>query len=180
MQRKGEMYMQLNKKEIWETAEKTLKRTKQYKEYSDDKLDNYKVLYVIAKDKRPTSDEIYVYALASTSNQEVIEFNVFGTGSAIDFDFMGHDKELLADLQLGYEIVDMTMDCHYSVWASIEEVGKENIRYTNGLQKYLEYCKQNNITKERLHKEVNYKGMDVMTLYEKKREHSKATVEHER
>ncbi|UKI57350.1 MAG: hypothetical protein L6V81_08410 [Clostridium sp.] len=41
----------------------------------------------------------------------------------------------------------MTDDVHYSIWNSINELYPNDIEYKNGVQEYLQYCKEKNITK---------------------------------
>ena len=65
-------------------------------------------------------------------------------------------------------MIAMTPDAHTGVWCEIAEYhGTSWIACVQGMQKYLHYCKQHGITKERLARETGYDGMDVMTLYDR-------------
>ena len=74
--------------------------------------------------------------------------------------------EYQSNRENGYRIVGMTMDCHYNVWSMIEDCHKGDIENLKGMQEYLDYCKKNSVTKDRLNKEMNYPGMDAITLYD--------------
>ena len=52
---------------------------------------------------------------------------------------------LLDDLENGFEIEYMTLDEHYGIWRNIDSCRNE-ICHDEGLQKYLSYCKKNEIT----------------------------------
>ena len=66
-------------------------------------------------------------------------------------------------------IVGMSMDCHFDVWSTIE-AWQDEIETEKGMQKYLKYCRQNRITKEKIETETGLSGMmDVMTLYHPER-----------
>ncbi|MBQ2835476.1 MAG: hypothetical protein IJE68_01390 [Clostridia bacterium] len=57
-------------------------------------------------------------------------------------------------LEENWEIAYITPNIHYDIWNSINELYPEDIDYKDGVQKYLKYCKENNITKEYLDKEM--------------------------
>mgnify|MGYP001623880894 FL=1 len=52
---------------------------------------------------------------------------------------------LLDDLENGFEIEYMTLDEHYGIWRNIDSC-RNKICHDEGLQKYLSYCKKNEIT----------------------------------
>ena len=69
-------------------------------------------------------------------------------------------------LENGYTLVSADPNFHYCAWSEIgEEQG--HVEHTDGMQKYLDYCKQHGITKERLAAETGYDGVDVMPLYDR-------------
>ena len=58
------------------------------------------------------------------------------------------------------------MACHFDVWSTIEEWQSE-IEMEKGMQKYLKYCRQNRITREKIETETGLSGvMDILTLYQ--------------
>ena len=56
----------------------------------------------------------------------------------------------------------MTDDVHYSIWNSINELYPNDIEYKNGVQEYLQYCKEKNITKEYLDKKTGLNTPNIM------------------
>ena len=82
-------------------------------------------------------------------------------------------------LQEGYELAGMSMESHAVVWDFIDKC-HEDIESEKGMQKYLGYCKRNGITRERLEKEGNYSGIDVMVLYDPKANRTKKHKDRER
>lgn len=77
------------------------------------------------------------------------------------------DSYLFDDLENGYEIVYMPLDYHYGVWCCIDEQRHE-VDHHEGLQKYLKYCKDHDITQKVLLKLGSYANdiPDVMNLYQ--------------
>ena len=60
----------------------------------------------------------------------------------------------------------MTWEVHGFVWDEISQY-HQYFGHPAGLQKYLEFCKRNGITRERLEKECSYEGWDILTLYDR-------------
>ena len=54
---------------------------------------------------------------------------------------------LLDDLENGFEIEFMTLDEHCGIWYTIDN-WRDDISHMDGLQKYLSYCQQNEITSQ--------------------------------
>lgn len=79
------------------------------------------------------------------------------------------DSYLFDDLENGYEIIYMPLDYHYGVWCCINEQQNE-IDHIEGMQKYLQYCKDHHITHDVLLNLGNYAKdvPDVMELYHEK------------
>lgn len=76
------------------------------------------------------------------------------------------DKHLFKDLQAGMDIVYISDETHLAVWDEIERFYPENIEFNKGMQKYLKYCKENDITKEYIKKTTNQKNItDIMRFY---------------
>lgn len=67
--------------------------------------------------------------------------------------------------RLDTEIIYARLDFNYSVWNYINEYYPDDINNKYGMNKYLKYCKENNITKELIEKEVKTEVPDVMKYY---------------
>ncbi len=109
---------------------------------------NLDILYLLKK-----SDENKYKGLIgdlSGINEEIREIEILGDDMDDSYippwDF-NVDDYLLDDLQNGYDIVYMPLNVHSGIWYSINEIDYD-IEYQDGFQKYMKYCKSNNITKE--------------------------------
>lgn len=79
-----------------------------------------------------------------------------------EWDF-NYDYYIYNLLEENWEIGYMTPTVHYDIWNSINELYPEDIDYKEGVQKYLKYCKENNISKEYLDKQMKNKIPNVNT-----------------
>ena len=64
-------------------------------------------------------------------------------------------------------IAAMTMEGHYETWEELADTPLEEITYLGGLETYLEYCRENNITKESIQKAVGLEVCDIMERLDK-------------
>lgn len=79
-------------------------------------------------------------------------------------------------MQNGYEIGFITNDVNYGLWSTIDEFYPEDIENIKGVQKYLKYCVDNNITKEKLSKLMNNDVPDIMKFYQKQNDNSLSDI----
>ena len=79
-----------------------------------------------------------------------------------NFDF---DNDIFKELKDENSIVFISDEENYNIWTHIYAIGVEEIKYQNGWQKYLKYCKDNGITKEYLDKKFNANIKDMMSYY---------------
>ena len=117
----------------------------------------------------PKTNESYV--LASNGVDEIILFAPYtknypkGYMNVPDWDF-NFDEYFFEELQNGYEIGFITNNVNYGLWSTIDEFYPEDIENIKGVQKYLKYCVDNNITKEKLSKIMNNDVPDIMKFYQ--------------
>lgn len=78
------------------------------------------------------------------------------------------DDEVFERLENNVEITYMSLPCHHGIWSIIADYYPDDIEHKKGMQEYLKYCKENNITRKKLEQGANYKGIDIMKLYKKK------------
>lgn len=156
--------MVYNKNKIMRDSERYLKRTKAYQDYkwADE---NFELDYVLKKGTE--LDNVLAYASCIDTGILFFPYKKNNEYRYLHDWAFNFDNDLFAYLEHGYELAGMSLDCHYCVWISIEEWHSCDIEHKDGLQKYLDYCKKEHITKERLNKELSYDGMDVMELYNK-------------
>jgi len=86
---------------------------------------------------------------------------------ASDWNFSVYEY-IINYLDNDYEIVDIKLPIHHVAW---KEISKKypNDYYFKGVYKYLQYCKDNEITKEKLEKKFNEKLDDIMIYYWKRK-----------
>lgn len=79
--------------------------------------------------------------------------------------------DVFEELENGMKIGYMSMEAHYGIWQEIDRYYPEDIDNKKGMQKYLKYCKENNITKEAIDKGINYNETpDIMKYYKDRKE----------
>lgn len=136
---------------------------------------NKKIEYILQN-----SNDGHTRVLADDGISEAIEFdskynNGFTYVPEWDYNF---DYYLFDLLENGYEIKFMEQDIHYSLWNSIDELYPNDIENKKGVNNYIKYCKDNNITKEYLDKEFNYDVPNIMNMF--KDEKNKKSKDYER
>lgn len=79
------------------------------------------------------------------------------------------DEYIFGNIEKEYNIGFMTMEFHRAIWTSIGSVDIEEIQHKLGLQKYLKYCKDNNIDKDVIERETKSEDIpDIMKFYEER------------
>lgn len=78
-----------------------------------------------------------------------------------NFDWMVFE-ELEGDYQIGF----ISNRMHYNIWQTLNELYPQRIDHKDGVQRYLQFCADNKITKEYLDKELNSDTPDAMKFFE--------------
>ena len=139
-------------------------------EYLSNIEENKEVDYALVN--KDTND---YYVIASNGTEELIEFSKgteyeekkFDKVWEWDFNF---ESYLFDYLNKGFEIQYMSDVIHYAVWQEIERCYPDDYLSTRGLYKYIEYCKNNNISKEYLDEKVTNDTPDIMKYFGKYKE----------
>ena len=112
------------------------------------------------------------YTIASDGNDQCFSFDPYtkyepnGYQIIPEWDF-NFDYYLYDLLEQGCQIGYMTNDMHYGVWNSINELYPNDIEFSDGVIKYIEYCKNNGIDKNYLDIQTNLETPDIMPLFDK-------------
>lgn len=116
----------------------------------------------------------YIFHYKDNDNYEAIAFDgeyiasVFLKSGEIEPIFEGLynlDDEIFGSLEyMQGEIVYMTLNTHGGIWNYIEE-NIYDINYSYGLEQYLKYCKERNITKNFIDDKIKLDVPDVMKYY---------------
>ena len=161
--------MTMSKERLLRLAERALKRTEPYQwnrglDVPDE--ENYKIDYLLVKGGGASPEDVIAYA---SFEDNLVRFHPLRENDqpfANYSDFFNGDSDLFEPLEQSFSLACMSLEAHASAWYELEALQGE-IEHQAGMQKYLHYCKQHGITKERLARETGYDGMDVMTLYDR-------------
>lgn len=145
--------------------EKILNETKELLKNSDE-YKNMEICYMLedVKDKGNS----FIVAM---NNDDIIEINPFTKEINETADWAYNiDDDIFGMLESDKKISYMSINMHYGIWQTIDQWYPEDLEHKKGMQKYLKYCKDNNITQTRILKE---KGIDdvanAMKYYKKER-----------
>ena len=145
--------------------EKILNETKELLKNSDE-YKNMEICYMLedVKDKGNS----FIVAM---NNDDIIEINPFTKEISETADWAYNiDDDIFGMLESDKKISYMSINMHYGIWQTIDQWYPEDLEHKKGMQKYLKYCKDNNITQTRILKE---KGIDdvanAMKYYKKER-----------
>ena len=145
--------------------EKILNETKELLKNSDE-YKNMEICYMLedVKDKGNS----FIVAM---NNDDIIEINPFTKEISETADWAYNiDDDIFGMLESDKKISYMSINMHYGIWQTIDQWYPEDLEHKRGMQKYLKYCKDNNITQTRILKE---KGIDdvanAMKYYKKER-----------
>ena len=102
----------------------------------------------------------------ATDYDEVVLVNPF-TGEitpSAEWQFNA-DEDIFGKLEEN-NLAYVSMKTHHGIWSYIEDVTPDEIQNKKGMQQYLKYCKDNNITKDKIEEETHLGNLsDVMKYY---------------
>jgi len=166
------------KEKFIEQLEKEAKNLIEYAE--DEKFKGYDIGFSLINKVEDKKSIVYAFSNIDSEGVMVKPFvdkEEDKTWGFSDWAF-NSDEDLFESLEEEYELASMTMELHYNIWCSLEELYPEDIEYKEGVQEYLKYCKENNITKEAIEKATELKlEIDVMDFYEDKKVSNKNLTE---
>lgn len=145
--------------------EKVLNKTKELLKNSDE-YKNMEICYMLEDEKDKGNSFI-----VAMNNDDIIEINPFTKEINETADWAYNiDDDIFGMLESDKKISYMSINMHYGIWQTIDQWYPEDLEHKKGMQKYLKYCKDNNITQTRILKE---KGIDdvanAMKYYKKER-----------
>ena len=149
-----------------EDAIKFIKNSIENSIKEDEELFGTKIDYILINPD--TNDTV---SIISNGVDKIVEFTPFtkemktGYAKVPEWDY-SFDNYLFKDIESVYQIGYMTVETHYNIWNSLEDLYPEDINYKDGVQKYLQFCADNGITKEYLDKQMNLDTPDIMKYFE--------------
>lgn len=127
---------------------------------------NTEINYILTKKNEDATLSFIAYAKVGNDQDELIcVSNIPGLieYSCFPQENYNIDYHLLDDLENGYELAYMSLDCHYDTWCYIHEI-RDQVENSAGLQEYLCYCQKNNITPEAISSVLD-ENINIMNLY---------------
>lgn len=108
---------------------------------------HYKIDYILQM-KQSNNLHFIGYATSKENSEDMVyikfkDKSMSEVYSIPDWDF-NVDGYLLSELEQGYTIDYMSLECHYNTWCNINE-WRDELEHSDGLQKYLSYCQKNDI-----------------------------------
>ncbi len=113
----------------------------------------------------PNTKETFTFASDGLEKMIMLKEKENGYSDIPEWDFNFDDYifyQLEQDLKIGF-ISDET---HYNIWNSLKELYPEDINNKDGVQKYLQFCADNGITKEYLDSANKLDTPDIMQHFE--------------
>ena len=166
------------KKDIRNYTEEYLKR-QDVKEQLDDivwdsNTENYIFMYSLLNKKNPQDS---VIAYCDEGAEKIFLITPYQKGFDDKFEIVpdwqfNYYGGMMTFLDDGYEIIDIGEGSHYSIWQEVYDrlLEPKDERYKKGVEKYMKYCKKNNITKESIMKSFNLEHFNenIMEFYKPK------------
>lgn len=113
------------------------------------------------------------YVICSDGLDSAIEFSPYtkeyqgGYTIVPEWDY-NYDYYIFDLLEKDCEIGYISNEIHYSIWNSISELYPNDIEFKDGVNKYIDYCKKNNITREYLEEKVGFDTPEIMDKFNNK------------
>lgn len=158
-------YSYLTEKEYNETMDKEMLNIKEkvtnFLKNSED-YEKFNIEYIL-KDNQNVNETI---VMASNYDEMIcVDPYSMETMAVADWAY-NFDDDIFEELEKGKEISYMRMEVHYSIWMDLGQYYPEDIEHKKGVQKYLKYCKENNITRAVIEKEMNLEKVpNIMKFY---------------
>lgn len=125
---------------------------------------NYQIDYVLSETNNHQNSHCYAHSINDPEQMIELSFTEdnITVNQVADWDF-NVDDYLFNDLENGKDIKYMSIDTHYNIWCAVDQA-REDINHFDGLQKYLSYCQQNDITSITI-KNLGLEPVDISDLY---------------
>ena len=148
-----------------EIVEKEKKRIEEFIKDNDLHQDK-KIDYILYNLKTNETNTL----ISDEYGENAIEFTPVSKNTLEGYDYVAewdynYDYYLFNLLEADWEIGYMDINVHYGIWESINDLYPNDYDCVNGVYNYLKYCKENNITKEKICNETGFEPKDIMHFY---------------
>ena len=148
-----------------EIVEKEKKRIEEFIKDNDLHQDK-KIDYILYNSKTNETNTL----ISDEYGENAIEFTPVSKNTFEGYDYVAewdynYDYYLFNLLEADWEIGYMDINVHYGIWESINDLYPNDYDCVNGVYNYMKYCKENNITKEKIYDETGFEPKDIMHFY---------------
>ena len=148
-----------------EIVEKEKKRIEEFIKDNDLHQDK-KIDYILYNLKTNETNTL----ISDEYGENAIEFTPVSKNTLEGYDYVAewdynYDYYLFNLLEADWEIGYMDINVHYGIWESINDLYPNDYDCVNGVYNYMKYCKENNITKEKIYNETGFETKDIMNFY---------------
>ena len=148
-----------------EIVEKEKKRIEEFIKDNDLHQDK-KIDYILYNLKTNETNTL----ISDEYGENAIEFTPVSKNTLEGYDYVAewdynYDYYLFNLLEADWEIGYMDINVHYGIWESINDLYPNDYDCVNGVYNYMKYCKENNITKEKIYNETGFETKDIMHFY---------------
>lgn len=148
-----------------EIVEKEKKRIEEFIKDNDIHQDK-KIDYILYNSKTNETNTL----ISNEYGDNAIEFTPVSKSTLEGYDYVAewdynYDYYLFNLLEADWEIGYMDINVHYGIWESINDLYPNDYDCVNGVYNYMKYCKENNITKEKIYNETGFEPKDIMHFY---------------
>jgi len=148
-----------------EIVEKEKKRIEEFIKDNDLHQDK-KIDYILYNSKTNETNTL----ISDEYGENAIEFTPVSKNTFEGYDYVAewdynYDYYLFNLLEADWKIGYMDINVHYGIWESINDLYPNDYDCVNGVYNYMKYCKENNITKEKIYNETGFEPKDIMHFY---------------
>ena len=148
-----------------EIVEKEKKRIEEFIKDNDLHQDK-KIDYILYNSKTNETNTF----ISNEYGDNAIEFTPVSKNTLEGYDYVAewdynYDYYLFNLLEADWVIGYMDINVHYGIWESINDLYPNDYDCVNGVYNYMKYCKENNITKEKIYDETGFEPKDIMHFY---------------
>ena len=153
----------------YEKLESGLLKSKKF--LADEECQDATLHFILRRKIGEVSDYIYS-AFAEYEEDRAIFFDPYEREilEKTSLDCCTSDEDLFIYLENGYEIMLITAEGHMGIWYELGNEGINKVCHKEGLDLYLDYCRQNHISADILATIMNYTIPDLFILAGQKKE----------
>lgn len=132
---------------------------------NNEELNDFELRYVLMDENDKKNPIVITYDYDTLYNLDVLNDTFYSIG---DWTY-NIDNDIFEELEKGKKIGYMDLGTHYNIWSYVDDM-YDDIDHIDGMNRYIEYCIDNNIIKEKLEEKLDLDVPDIMKYYKKNQE----------